>query len=192
MTTLRFKAVRFIVLGAAGLGVSWWFYSSTIAPLEKRKEEFLQRRADLRHRVVAGRLKLVAIKDAEQKLGTVRTNLNRLVGDNSGESPMVAFPADVAYHFAQLGFPSAVVRLATIEPDKDIADYDRIYWSIGLPIPMSDHSLKALLVAIANLEELDRLIKVTDFSVQPDSENPAQRNASIGVVILARHEPGSR
>src|SRR5262245_3207006 len=117
MTLLARTVLRYLVILAGMAGIIWLFYAKAIVPFHQRAEAFELRRSELQERISSGRLKLIGIKDAEQKLGLARAGLSRLVGDNSGEPALVAFPADVAYHFSQLGFPDAIVRFATAEKE---------------------------------------------------------------------------
>ena len=171
-------------MGGLALGSAWLFHSQAITPLKLREDEFVRRRAELREHLDSGREKLIAIKESEQKVGEARAALNRLVGGKKADSSMVSFPEEMKEQFSRFGLPSAIIRLITAEEEPDLPGYRKVYWSVGLPIPKTDRNVEGLLQAVADLEERDRYLKVTDFALQPDVVDPSLRTASVSIVIL--------
>ena len=184
MRNLRL-AVPFLVVAAVTV---WLFYTRTMVPLKMRHDEFEHRREQLADQLDAARAKFVAIKQAEMKLGAARGALNRFLGDETDESAMVVFPAQIEEYFSRFGLRNVMVRLATARKEPDLPNYQRIYWSIGVSIPKTDRTAEGLLLAVSELEMQSRFIKVIDFSLQPDAEKDGLRTATVSLMILARKQ----
>lgn len=174
---------RLFLLCAAG-AIAWWTYTHTIVPLQHREESFLRQRAELQESLDSTRGKLSAIKDNEQKISFVRGALKGIVGPKVGDSPLVTLPQDLVDHFSRFGLHSASVRLASVQSVPNLPDYQRLYWSIGIPIAQNDKNVGGLLLAVAGLEQEDHIIKVLDFSLVPDPENRTLRVAQVSIVVF--------
>ena len=186
MRGLRSAVVRGVLAGAAVLGIAWLVYSQTIIPLRRREGDFLRRRQEVRDQLDSARRTLREIKDAEQESAQARAALNRLVGEDGRGSLMVTFPESVKQQFARAGLPLRVIRLNTVQEEPRLGGYQRVYWSVGVPIPEADRNVSVLLHEVVKLEEPDRFIKVVDFALQPDVDDPHLRTAAINIMALVR------
>jgi len=177
--------LRQVVLCGTALVLAWQFQIWMLHPLNLQHEDFIRQRTELQNNLRSAHEKLVAIKDSEVKVGEARATLNRLLGQHRDTPTMVSFPNEMEAHFSHFGFSSAVVRFVTAREDRDLPGYQRVYWSIGLPIPRTDRNVAGLLLTLSDLEKQDRFIKVIDFALQPDAEDPSLRTASINLMILS-------
>ena len=88
---------------------------------------------------------------------------------------MVSFPEEIKQHFSGFGISSAVVRLVDGQEEPKLPGYRKVYWSVALPIPETDRNVEGLLLAVAQLEQEDRYINVTDFlRFSPTLQIPAR------------------
>lgn len=172
-----------LAVGAA-LGAAWAFHSQWIAPLSLRAQDSVRKSAELRERLGSAVETVREVKACEQELGKARTALGRLLGDCPRESVMVALPERVRQHFAQFGLPLGVIRLNATQDTPGLPGYQRVFWSMALPVSESDRNATGLLLAVAELEERNRFIKVLDVSLQPDAEDPLQRTAGINFMAV--------
>ena len=170
-------------MAGAIAGAAWLLYRGGIAPLQTEHLSLRQKHEDLRQKIAATHQELTTLKDSDQKVAEVRARLNAMLSDQAGD-PLVNFPRKMQEYFGQFGYPSCNVRLVTTRQAADLSDYQKIYWSIGIPIPETEPNLQQLLVAVTALEQGDRYIKMTDFAVEADPQNPNLRVASLNLVVL--------
>jgi hypothetical protein len=185
MPFLSVSSRRLFLLCATG-GIAWWIYTHTIVPLQHRQEAFLHQRAELQESLDSTRSKLGAIKDNEQKISFARGALKGIVGPKGDESPLITLPQDLVDHFSRFGLPSATVRLVSAQPVPNLPEYQRLYWSIGIPISRTDKNVGGLLLAVAGLEQEDHIIKVLDFSLVPDPDDQSLRIAQVSLVVFCQ------
>ena len=185
MRFLPSATVRRTAAGAMVLS-AWLYYSQSLAPLSRQAEESARKLGKLREQLDSANKALRCIKDAEQEAGEARASLNRQLSERSHDSVMVAFPQSITKHFAGFGLPPSVIRLNTIQPEPQLAGYQRAYWSVGLPISKQDANLTGLLLAVAEFDRQVRFGKVVDFTLQPDPEDPHGHIASVNIVALIR------
>ena len=176
--------LRQIVIGGAALAAAWFVHRHAIVPLKVREVELVHRRAELQEQLGSARKTIGAAKDSDQTVAEARAALSHLVAGKAQVPAMVSFPGEIEQHFSRFGFPSAIVRLATVQPETDLPGFQRVYWSVGLPIPRTDRNVDGLLLAVAGLEQQERFIKVIDFALQPDAVDPSLRTASVSNVVL--------
>lgn len=184
MMSLQSASFRRILSGGAALGSLWLFSHYAITPRSLHEEDSVRRAGELRQQLDSARGKLRAIKNSEQELGDARSALKKLFGASALTSAMVTFPESVRQHFARFGIPLRVMRLNTIQEMPDVPGYQRVYWSVGLPVAETDQNATGLLIAVAELEEQNCFIKVVDFALQPDVEDPLARTVGINLVTL--------
>jgi len=184
---LPYLRALLVFLAISALTV-WGFYQGAILPLRERDEQFVQRKAQLEEQLDSARAKFVAIKQAELKVAAARGALNHFLGDETDESAMVAFPTEIEEYFKRFGLHNVVVRMAATKPEPDLPRYQRVYWSVGVQIPKKERNAEGLLLAVSDLEQQSRFIKVIDFSLQPDAENQNLGAATVNVMIVARKQ----
>ncbi len=178
----------FLIFLAVSALTAWGFYKEAIRPLQERHEQFTHRKNELEIQLDSARAKFVAIKQAELKVGAARGALNHFIGDETDESAMVAFPAEIEEHFKRFGLHDVVVRMAATEKEPALPNYQRIYWSVGVSVPKKERNAEGLLLAVSDLEQQSRVIKVVDFSLQPDAENQNIGAATVNILIVARKQ----
>ena len=185
MFFLRSLFLRQVLLCGTALASAWLFQSQVLAPLKLRDEAFTRKRTELQENLTSAHDQLVAIKESEVKVGEARATLNRLLGEHREASTLVSFPNEMVEYFSRFGFSSALVRMVTAREERELPGYQRLYWSIGLAIPKTDRNAEGLLLAVAEIEQQARYIKVIDFALQADAEDPSLRTASINVMVLS-------
>ena len=186
MPGVQSTIVRWALVGGALLGFACLVYRQTIIPCRLRERDLLRQRLEVQEQLKAAHRTLREVKDTEQESAQARAALNRLLGEDGRGSPMVSLPESIRQQFARAGLPLRVIRLNTIQEEPHLRGYQRVYWSVGLPIPEVDRIVTALLSEVVKLEQADRFIKVVDFALQPDAEDPRLRTAAINIMALVR------
>jgi hypothetical protein len=176
---------RRVLAGVVLPGCLLLFYRLEIAPVRWRAQDFLRRRADLQKQIDSGHKAIEEARVSEGEAAKAASELNRLLsGMLSGSSVMVSFPERIKEHFSRFGLPLTVVRLNTAQDEPDLPGFQRVYWSVGVPIPEKDRTFTGLLLAVAELEQANRFVNVLDFTLQPDAEDSRRRTAGVNVEAL--------
>lgn len=180
--------IRFRWLAAGGLAVvaSWTFYAQSIAPLRQREKEARHSIAALKGQLADAREPIGAVRELEARVSRERGELNSLLKDLPAGSAMIWLPELVKGHFGSFGIAVEVVRLNTAVEEPGLPGYQRVYWSVALPIGEAARNVTGLLRAVAELEQQNSFVKVLDFSVQPNPENPGLRMGALNVAALVR------
>lgn len=172
------------LIGGAALGSVWLFSHYAVTPFRLHEEESVRRADELRERLHSAQATLRGIRNPGQELAGESAALTRLFGESTLDSAMIAFPESVRQHFLRFGHSLRVMRLNTIQELPDLPGYQRVYWSVALPVAETDLNLTGLLIAVTELEEQNRFIKVIDFALQPDVEEPGARTVAVNLVTL--------
>lgn len=184
MNSIHSANFRRFLIGGAALGSVWLFSQYVITPLRLHEKDSVLRVGELRQQLDSAHAALRGIGNPKKDLEDERSALNRLAGESALKSTMGSFPENVRQHFARFGVPLRVMRLSTIQEMPDLPGYQRVYWSVGLSVAKADRTLTGLLISVAELEEQNRFIKVLDFALQPDVEEPGARTVGINLVTL--------
>jgi hypothetical protein len=99
-------------------------------------------------------------------------------------SAQVWLPELVKKHFANAGLDVSIVRLNSIHEIPETRNFHRGYWSVGVPVDESGKNIRGLLTAVAQFERQNAFVRVLDFSIVPDPENPGKRLAGMNVTTL--------
>jgi hypothetical protein len=97
---------------------------------------------------------------------------------------MVWGPAHLEEHFRRFGFESAMVRFVSAQPTAEMARYQRLYWTVGLPLGEVSRDLKKALFAAAALHENEPLLTLVNFATMPDQEHAGQSIAVVSVSAV--------
>jgi hypothetical protein len=74
----------------------------------------------------------------------------------------------------------------SVQEEAGLPGCNRGSWSAALPLLESDQKVTGALLAVAELEQRYPFVKVVDFAVQPDLEDPARRVAALKLIALFR------
>jgi len=62
--------------------------------------------------------------------------------------------------------------------------YQRIYWCVALPMQDVAKEIGPLLLAVANLEQTERVAHVVDVTIHADPDEPSRRTAAVTLSTL--------
>ena len=171
-----------IVACALALGAGRDFYTRSISPLLQKESE-IQRESDaVDERIENARLTIAKTRTLETNADKSRSELERLQDELPAGSPMVSMPALVGEHFTRHGLNAPLIRLNTTREEPKIPGYRRGYWSLAVPIDKDGANIPTLLSTIADLEQQYAFLRVLDFAIRPDPENP---DARVGLMNFA-------
>jgi hypothetical protein len=157
-------------------------YRRSVGPLRQRETESLRDARELRERVAGAQKAIAEIRAREMDLARLWDEIDRAQADLPPGAASVSFPAWVRDHFAHSGIGMPQVRLNAAQDEPNASGYERGFWSVALPIDVTGRNLPTLLVAVADMDEQNAFVRVLDFEIRPDPENPGVR---LGVLNLA-------
>ena len=188
MKLLARRSATFWSACALGLALlSAVVQAPSILSLRQRNDDLRRRLPNLRQAIDSAERTLKQVRELEQQTAQARADIQQLFGEHHGESALVWFPNHLREHLDHFGIHEAMIRLNTVRNDETLTGYRRAYWGVGMPVENGTKDLTQLLYAAAELEEKDRFVKVLDFAVRPDAEDPQRRTVAINLMALV-HE----
>ncbi len=183
------KSIRIGAVVACTLAIAAGrdFYTRSISPLLQKETE-IQRESDaVDKRIESARLVIAKTRTLETNADRARSELERLQNELPPGSPMVSMPALVGDHFTRHGLNVPLIRLNTTREEPKIPGYRRGYWSVALPIDKDGANIPTLLTTIADLEQHYAFVRVLDFAIRPDPENPEARLGLMNFAAVIRN-----
>lgn len=181
-----FRLTRLGAVAICGLALatSREFYVRSIAPLRQQEAEARLEVADLNGRLDEARKTIAAVREREKDAHGVPGDLERLQDDLPAGSRIVWMSALLEGHFAHAGTPVLLNRLNLIRDEPNLPDYQRSFWSMALPVEDTGLNIAQLLFAVEDLEEQHPFLRVLDFAIRPDPENPDRQLAVLNLSAL--------
>lgn len=173
-----------LVVCVVALAAGREFYLRSIAPLGQQETETLQAVEDLRGRVENARKTIGGVREQEKGAERVRSALDRLHDELPKGSPAVVVPTLVKEHFARFGIAVHLVRMNTTQDTPGLKGYSDHYFSVALPVDAAGRDVPKMLTAVADFDQQSRFVRVLDFSIRPDPENPGGRVGSLNLTAL--------
>lgn len=189
--TITRNRIGGVAVAGLALAVGWTFHGRSIAPLRQSEKDTMAEVVHLRASIKSGKITIAETRTEEQAARLSRRELERSKDDPSGKPPSVWLPALVKEHFTRLGIAGPVVRLNMTEEESGIPGYERAYWFVSLPIDEAGRNIATILLGVADLDQRNPLVRVLDFAVQSDPDDPTRRVAALNVAILSRKQSGS-
>jgi len=184
VTAAETTMLRGLLLGAAAVGVLWLGYAHSIEPLLRRDREDRSASAQLREQIARARAEIEAVRALENEAQAVRRQIDQLRRAMPEGSALVWMPEQLKRHFARFGLAGSTVRTNTMREEPDLPGFCRGYWSVGLPLGGSGCSAAGSFLAVAEFEQQHPFVRVLDFAIRPDPENPGGRIALLNVAAL--------
>ena len=167
-------------------GVIWWACGPLVHPYLARAKDDRNTIASLREQIAGAHAASQEIRTLAIDATAFRAQIDRLEEEIPGPSVRVSLPEQVKQHFARFGLRVSVVRMNSVREDYDLPGYDRGYWSVSLPIAEARDKAAASLLAVAEFEQQHPFVRILDFAIQPDPEDPAGRVGSLSLATLIR------
>jgi hypothetical protein len=162
------------------------FQREAIGPLQESADQNIRRIEELKRNVRDARRRIKETQDMERRAAGARAELARWNRERSAASAMVWFPARIKEHFQRFGIVEPGTRMNTSRDEPGLPGFQRTYWRVSLPLSDAEGSAAEVMRAVAQLEQDDPSVKVTDFTILPDPENLERRVAGINVSTLVR------
>ena len=186
MTEIRSRLLLALPLVLAAAGLAWWTSALSVAPWVERERKARAESAALKTRIEEAHAAIEKVRTLESDAQTVRRQIDQLAQEIPPGSATVWLPELVKAHFQKFGMNDVLVRMNTIRDVPDLPGFRHGYWAVGVPIAETPRSAAGALLAVAEFEQQHPLVKVRDFAIRPDPENPQGRVALLNVSALIR------
>lgn len=184
--TNQSKLVR-AVLGASGVAaMAWWACGQLVAPSIEREKADRSAITSLQERIERARIAIREVQALESGSAAVHATVAQLEKEMPAQAAKVGLPELVKQQFGEFGLSVAIVRMNAVREEPVLPGYSRGFWSVAVPIQEGDHSAAGSLLAAAEFEQRHPFVKVVDFAIRPDPENPSRRIALLNVAALIR------
>jgi len=158
-----------------------------IVPLKKAGDEINRQTDEARAKIEEVRSKIDSLRLLENEATAAVEELEEIDQRLPATSPLVWIPDRLTKHFQQFKFAAPLVRLASAQAEPEMRGFQRIYWSVGLPLASAKRPLDKALFAAAELERNDPFFRVVDLSILPNLEQPGERIAVVAVVTIVKN-----
>jgi hypothetical protein len=189
--TITRNRIGGVAVYGLALAVGWTFHGRSIVPLRQIEKDTLAEIVDLRASIKSAKVTIAETRTGEQAARLSMSESQRPKDGPSGKPASVWLPALVKEHFTRLGIAEPVVRLNMTEEESAIPGYERAFWFVSLPIDEAGRNIATILLGVADLDQRNPLVRVLDFAVQPDSDDPMRRVATFNLTILSPKPSGT-
>lgn len=165
---------------AGALAHHYW-----LQPFEVRREQVQREMADLARRTETAHEGVKQVQDLELESAAARVAFERWQRELPPGSAMLWLPERIKSHFGRFGFANPVSRLNTTVPEPGLPRLKRSFWAVEIPVANPDKDTTAALLAVAELDQQDALVRVLDFSVRPDTRKGGRHVATLNISVLA-------
>ena len=170
---MRCLAIASLAIAAGGV-----FYERGI------KRGSARETADLHGRIVEAQRLIAEVDTLDIRQHLSASEGIPLSANLPSGSAQVWLPELVKKHFTNAGLDVSIVRLNSLLDIPETRNFQRGYWSVGVAVEENGKNIPDLLTAVAQFERQNTFIKVLDFSVAQDPENPGKRIAGVNLTTL--------
>ena len=175
-----------IVVGVITLIGSAWSYTQMIRPLHQRESALWQEVAALQQRSDDVRKEMSQIKENEQEAMRLRGNLNSLFDDVPLGPAISWFPGRLKTQLSGFGVTKAEIRQNTAVQIPGLPGFEWTFWHVQLPRQGGIRKVSDILLAIAQIEQQDRFVKVVDLTVRADQQEALWVAGNVNVAAFVR------
>jgi hypothetical protein len=175
------KEVEKIVLGSLLCGALLYaYFFLMLGPLKEREKKSLALVGEVQPKIDGAGAQIEKTRALESKAPAAQKTLARIKALIPEGAPVAWFPPRTQDFFKRQGIERAAIRLSNEFTDKELPGFRRIYWSIDLP----KVGMLSLGRAIAELENEEPLLEITNVQIEAVKDNPEYAHAILTVATL--------
>ena len=166
----------------------WLAFNALIAPLREREHQLQSKATVLHGQLSDARNEAAEIQELELKTASGRVELHRLDNEFPSSSPRQWVPERIKKHFDRYGFAQLTTSVKSAVDEPGMPGYERISWKLNLPVQNVTQASGSLLLAVADLEQTERVVRVKDVEIHKDADEPVRSTAAVNFSTLVRKE----
>ena len=182
----RFKAA--FAVFAAGLAAfsawDYWEHRDLMRTITAREESNQARLAELATQLANARKEIDAQPEIERQTAAARAELRFRSGKVPTGSAKVWFPVWFKEQLQAIGIAESQIRLNVEFPELGRSGFKRTFWNVSLPAQVGMKSIPTVLVALEEIENRERLVKILDCNFQPGPDGPQSPTGAFNVEAI--------
>jgi hypothetical protein len=163
------------------------FYGQALSPQRQERVELEQRMAKANAEFQRTYDKIKNAQALEQETARARVEADKQLHVTPEEQALLWIPEHVAKLFQKFGFANPVIRLNSAVKEPELRRYQRLNWSVVLPLEPEERDVTKALFGASELESSEPVIRVIDFATLPNQEKPGEQVVAVTLQVLV-HE----
>ncbi len=178
-----------IALSAFGvLGFSQWTFiehRKSMRPIVAGEQANQLRLTELASKLADARKELDGKPELERQTASVRTELLRWSGKVPVGPSKVWFSVWLRQKLESSGIRESQIRFNAEIPEPGVSGFKRSFWNVSLPAQAELRDIPKVLLALQEIEQRERLIKILDCNFQhgPDGNQPLTGTFNVEAII---------
>jgi hypothetical protein len=169
---------------AATTAAVGWYYYGTIVPGMEHGKAMGSEVVELGMRSDKLSQEIKRLQLLEEEAAAAREQAANLGIDAPSGSPMIWIAAHLQNHFERFGYAKPAVRFTSAQPEAELPGYQRMCWTIGLPLTRAPRDFQKALLAVAELEKAEPRMRLIEFATLPDPERPGEENVAATMEVF--------
>ena len=183
----RFKSA-FALFTAGVMGFSAWAFmerGKTMRPIIAKEHSNQLGLAKLATQLADARKELDGKPELERQTASVRTELLRWSGKVPVGPSKVWFSVWLRQQLESSGIRESQIRFNAEIPEPGVSGFKRSFWNVSLPAQAELRDIPKVLLALQEIEQRERLIKILDCNFQhgPDGNQPLTGTFNVEAII---------
>ena len=177
---------RTLTICTVGISAVVLFHRLGVSAPERRERDLRTRIAGLAAETNAARHAIEDVRALELECTRIRARLAGRDRISPGSPALVWFPEKMREHFHRFGIEKVSARVNTTISEPALRGFERIFWTITLPVLPDAADLKRALLAVCELETTESQLCIVGVGVSGDAQSIGGRSAVITASLLAR------
>jgi hypothetical protein len=170
-------------LGAALFAVLLYaYFFMMLGPLNDKEKKARAAIGEMQPKIDEAKAQIEKTQALEAKAPSAQKSLEQIKALIPEGAPVAWFPPRMQDFFKNQGIDKAATRLSNETTDKDLPGFRKITWSIDLP----KVGFLALGRAVAELENKEPLLEITNLQIEAVKEDPELSHAVITVATIVK------
>ena len=177
------------LLGSALVAAALWagnFHLRSAGLLHEREQANRRKIEALRGQLESARQVIAEIGVIERQAAAAGTELDRWSQERPTGPTVVWFPVWLKAQLNRVGIAEAQIRLNTEVPATGLPGFKRTCWNVNLPPQGGMQNMTALLLAVEEIEQRERFVKILDCSFRSAVVDPHWPAGGFNVEALIR------
>jgi hypothetical protein len=162
------------------VGLLYCYFAMLIGPLATGQVRAEKSISEIGPQIVEAKKQIQKTEQVKKQLPAADEVLNQLKAGLPEGAPIAWFPPRMTEFFKKQGIEKSQTRLMNAAVEKELPGFQKLIWSVELP----KVEFAELGAAVANLENQEPLLQVTNVTIEAMKEDPQFQHATLIVSTL--------